>query len=81
MVKAKSIEARLEQLEQEQPTPGKPLLVVFDMDGRYFTAAQLLDEGTRQYYTPEQVEELKQDYDVLFISYVNNWRPAKGSDY
>ena len=74
MVKAKSIEARLEQLEQEQPTPGKPLLVVYHLDGRYFTAAQLLDEGTRQYYTPAEMEELKRDYDVLFISYVDTWR-------
>ena len=71
---AKAISTRLEQLEQAQPTPDKPLLVVYDMDGRYFTAAQLLDEGTRQYYTPERVEELKRDYDVLFISYVDTWR-------
>ncbi len=76
---AKSIEARLEQLEREQIAPGKPLLVVFDMDGRYFTAAQLLDEDTRQYYTLEQLEELKQDYDVLFISYVDTWRDTDGA--
>ena len=75
----KSIGARLEDLEQAQPTPGKPLLVVFHLDGRYFTAAQLLDEDTRQYYTLEQVEELKQDYDVLFISYVDTWRDTDGA--
>ena len=75
----KSIGARLEDLEQAQPTKGKPLFVVYHLDGRFFTAAQLLDEDTRQYYTLEQVEELKQDYDVLFISYVDTWRDTDGA--
>ena len=70
----RNIGARLQDLEQAQPTPGKPLLVLYHLDGQYFTASQLLDESTRKYYTPAEVEGLKQDYDVLFISYVDTWR-------
>ena len=71
----KNIGRRLEELERIQPTGAKPFLAVYEHNGEYWTGEKSWQgKGGPTYHTRDEVEAMRDDYEVCIVSYVDNWR-------
>ena len=58
-----------------QRSSGKPFKVVYERAFQYWVN---LRDNTRQYITPEEVEAMRDTYEVLIITTVDDFRKADG---
>ena len=70
----KALGARLEQLEQAQPTSDKPIKIIYQDGDRYWTGSKTYFGDDRVFLTPRQRERMEDDYNVINVCYVDNWR-------
>ena len=80
VVQVKAIEKRVKDLEQVMTK--KALIWVHECNGLYWQGADNKLLGTKkEYLTSEQVEALKETYEVGIVSFTDEWRNGKSSTW